>query len=54
MGCQRQKCSTPECSIKMKTCEMINGRCPQCYQKQKEELRKQQLNNVPNQFRINR
>lgn len=35
MGCQVTKCSTPECQTKMKACQLINGKCPSCYQKQK-------------------
>lgn len=35
MGCSVTKCSTPTCSVSMKACQLINGKCPSCYEKQK-------------------
>lgn len=36
MGCQNTKCSKPECKTYMKACQLLQGMCPTCYQKQQQ------------------
>lgn len=42
--CGKAKCAEPDCTVKMKKCEMIDGRCPACDRKNrvKQELQQQQ------------
>jgi len=42
MGCQVTKCSTVNCEVRKKACQLINGKCPACYEKEKQ----QSLNNL--------
>ena len=34
MSCAVTKCSTPECTVKMKACDLKHGKCRSCWDKQ--------------------
>lgn len=49
--CATRKCGNASCSIHVQTCQMIQGKCPKCYQQEQEKLKQQ---NVLNQPKINK
>lgn len=49
MGCQVKKCANSICDVRIRECQMINGKCPQCYQNEQQKI----INNVHNQSQVN-